>query len=144
MKLFWTILKTLGIIAGSISVLYGVFTLLDDIRDDVVEVKEDFGELRSTNDSILIITKNINKRLDNDEEVIRSNTDQVRLVTNSYLKHLENDSSLTKGVFIEYMEPFMEYIKKNSTPVEYSLTPLEQIRPGIRAVLDSTTLSSSR
>ena len=129
MKIFWTILKYLGILAGSVATLYGAFMLLDDIRDDVTDVKEDMVEVKTATDSILVISKGNEERSEQNELAIRQNAAQDRLVVNSYLDHLKKDSSLTKSEFIEYMEPFLEYIKKNSIQTEYGLTPLVQTRP---------------
>jgi len=40
MKLFWTILKCFGIAAGSITILYGVFTFFDGLKDEQTDILE--------------------------------------------------------------------------------------------------------
>ena len=40
MKPIWNILKYFGIIAGSVGTLFGIFRYLDNISDDVADVKE--------------------------------------------------------------------------------------------------------
>jgi len=142
-------LKVFGIIAGSALTLWGVFTFFDGIRDNVSDIGGQVEQVKNSNDSILVITKSMDERFTQNEVDIQNNliqntytANQVRLVMDSYLDHLKNDSLLTKDAFIKYMEPFLEYIKKNSTQTqtEYGLTPWAN---RIIEVLDTVNTMSS-
>ena len=119
MKLFWEILKYFGIAAGTLATLYGAFTILDNIRDDISDVKHEMVIFRSTADTLLNISRTYDDRILRNTKAIEYSTGQTQLVVDSYLKHLRNDKSLTKEEFVEYMDPFLEYIKKNSNPELY-------------------------
>ena len=115
MKLFWTILKYFGMTAGSLTILWGAFTLLDDIRDGIGDVKEDVTEVRRAVDSSLVCIRESNLRIAANEKAIQLNTGHTEVLVDSYLDYIKGDEGLTKDEFVEYMDPFLEYIKKNSS-----------------------------
>jgi len=113
MKLFWTILKYFGMTAGSLTILWGAFTLLDDIRDGIGDIKEDVIKLQVAVDSIADQSKKGKKQIQNNSFCINKNTSQLIILTDSYLEYLKNDDRLSKDVFFDYMDPFLEYMKNN-------------------------------
>ena len=127
MKRFWDILKYFGIAAGTLVTLYGAFTILDTIKDDVADVKTEMVTFSATADTLLSISRTYDARIMNNMKSIEYSTGQTQLVVDSYLKHLRNDKSLTKDEFVNYMDPFLEYIKKNSSP-ELSQQSTQSIR----------------
>ena len=127
MKRFWNILGKFGLGAGTLVTLYGAFQLLDGIRDDVEDVKETQMEYQATADTVLNIARTYDERILEMEKVVKYNAGQVEVLQESYFEYLKNDPALTKEVFVEYMEPFLEYIKKNSSPtVSNNPIPLKQ------------------
>ena len=127
MKRFWDILKYFGIAAGALGTLYGAFTILDTIKDDVADVKTEMVTFSATADTLLSISRTYDARIMSNMKSIEYSTGQTQLVVDSYLKHLRNDKSLTKDEFVNYMDPFLEYIKKNSSP-ELSQQSTQSIR----------------
>ena len=120
-------LKIPGIIVGSVASLYLVFSFFDGIRDDVADVKETQIEYQATADTILHIAKTYDERIRENKEAAKSNDAQIEVLRNSYLEYLKHDSLLTKDEFVEYMNPFLEYIKKNSSPTVFNYqTPSEE------------------
>lgn len=145
MKIFVTILKYLGIGATSLGILYGAFSLLDNIRDDISDIKDTQTEYRSTADTILNIARSYEDRIKIVEQAVQYNEGQSQVIRESYMRHLSHDESLTKEEFMEYMDPFLEYIKKNSTPTQ-SRSSTQSMGEGIseEIIPGNTTLSSSR
>jgi len=120
MKRFWNILGKFGLGAGTLVTLYGAFSLLDGIRDDVEDVKETQMEYQATADTVLNIARTYDERILEMEKVVKYNAGQVQVLQESYFEYLKNDPALTKDVFVEYMNPFLEYIKKNSSPTVFN------------------------
>ena len=120
MKIFWTILKYFGICAGSIGILYGVFTFFDNMQDDIVDIKETQVEYQATADTVLNLARTYDGRILEMEKVVRYNAGQVQVLQESYFEYIKNDDNLTKDEFVEYMNPFLEYIKKNSSPTVFN------------------------
>lgn len=145
MKIFLAILKYLGIGATSLGILYGAFSLLDNIRDDISDIKDTQVEYRSTADTILNIARSYEVRIQTAEKAIRYNSGQSEVLRDSYLEYIKHDDKLTKDEFVEYMDPFLEYIKKNSTPTQ-SRPSTQSMGEGIseEIIPGNTTLSSSR
>lgn len=124
MKKVWAILGKFGIGAATLVTLYGAFQLLDTIRDDVEDIKDTQVEYQSTADTILNIARTYDERILRNDAATKSNDRQISVLRNSYLEYLKHDSALTKDEFVEYMNPFLEYIKKNSSPtVRNNQTP---------------------
>ena len=111
-----SILKIPGIVVGCVGSLYLIFTFFDGIKDDISDIKETQVEYGSKADTIMRIAEAYDERIRNNEASAKSNEGQIRVLRNSYLEYLKHDSLLTKDEFVEYMNPFLEYIKKNSSP----------------------------
>jgi len=120
MKLFWTILKYFGIAAGSLTIISGAVLFFDGMKDDIVDIKETQVEYRATADTILYIARTYDERITANKQATKSNDGQIGVLRNSYFEYLQNDSALTKDEFVEYMDPFLEYIKKNSSPTVFN------------------------
>lgn len=114
------VLKIPGIVIGSLVTLYGVFSYFDGLSDDVSDIKETQVEYRATADTILFIARTYDTRITENKKSIKYNAGQNEVLTNSYMDYLKDDESLTKDEFVEYMNPFLEYIKKNSSPEQQS------------------------
>ena len=111
---------------GSLAILYGAFVFFDNMQDDIVDIKEAQVEYKDAVDTTLYIVRMYDERILANEKAIEYNSGQVEVLRDSYLTYIKNDSSLTKSVFVEYMDPFLEYIKKNSSSIAPSLqTPSE-------------------
>lgn len=126
MKLFWTILKYFGIGAASLTALYGGFMFFDSMKDDISDIKVIQVEYQATTDTILYMVQTMDKRVLMNENAIGYNSGQVGVLRDSYLTYVKNDSSLTKSEFIEYMDPFLDYIKKNSKSTVFNNQPLPE------------------
>jgi len=124
MKLFWTILKSFGITAGTFLTISGAVLFFDGMKDDIVDIKETQVEYQATADTILFIARTYDERIRRNDAANKSNEGQIGVLRDSYLEYLKNDSALTKDVFVEYMNPFLEYIKKNSGPTVQSTQTL--------------------
>ena len=106
--------KVVATVAG-IGVLYGAFVFFDNMQDDIVDIKEVQVEYKATADTTLFIIKSFDDRISANEKAVAYNSGQVEVLRDSYLQYVKNDSSLTKEEFVKYMDPFLEYIKKNSS-----------------------------
>lgn len=100
--------------AGFLTV-WGFFSYFDSMKDDIEDIKDTQIEYRETADTILYIARTYDERIAAIEAATKSNEGQVRILRDSYLEYLKNDSLLTKDEFVKYMDPFLEYIKKNSS-----------------------------
>ena len=116
MKPIWTILKYFGIAAGSIATLYGTFCFFDGMKDDIVDIKETQVEYQATADTILNMARTYDERILANKRATEGNAGQVEVLRDSYVEYLKHDDGLTKDEFVDYMDPFLEYIKKNSSP----------------------------
>lgn len=124
----WKILAKFGAVAGTIGTLYVAFTLLDDIRDDVGDVKKDVVVVKAQTDSLMVLDRLNKIQNEENKKAISQNADQLELIMDSYLKHIRNDDGLTKEEFIEYMDPFLEYVKKNSSQIRIPQLILDSVR----------------
>ena len=124
-SIFWTSLKYFGIVAGSLATLYGVFCFFDGMKDDITDIKETQVEYQATADTILDIARTYDQRILANKRAVEGNANEVEVLRSSYVEYLKHDDGLTKEEFVDYMDPFLEYIKKNSSPtVQYNQTPL--------------------
>ena len=115
--------KVVATVAG-IGVLYGAFVFFDNMQDDIVDIKEVQVEYKATADTTLFIIKSFDDRISANEKAVAYNSGQVEVLRDSYLQYVKNDSSLTKEEFVKYMDPFLEYIKKNSSSQSLRSIPL--------------------
>ena len=134
------------IVAGivGIGVLYGAFVFFDNMQDDIVDIKEVQVEYKATADTTLFIIKSFDDRISANEKAVAYNSGQVEVLRDSYLQYVKNDSSLTKEEFVKYMDPFLEYIKKNSSSQSLRSIPLVGKSVVNENVTGSTTSSSSQ
>lgn len=115
MKKILTILKIPGIVVGSLAALYTIFTFFDGMKDDITDIKDTQVEYQATADTIMHIAMAYDERITANKEATEYNAGQLEVVIDSYLEYLKHDSLLTKDEFVDYMNPFLEYIKKNSS-----------------------------
>jgi len=116
MKLFWTILKYIGYAAGTLTIITTAVLFFDGLRDDITDIKETQVEAKAASDTIMHIVRTYDQRITENKKSITYNAGQVGVLRESYLEYLKHDSLLTIGEFEKYMNPFLEYIKKNSSP----------------------------
>ena len=141
-----TLLIASKVVAGiaGIGVLYGAFVFFDNMQDDIVDIKEVQVEYKATADTTLFIIKSFDDRISANEKAVAYNSGQVEVLRDSYLQYVKNDSSLTKEEFVKYMDPFLEYIKKNSSSQSLRLIPLVGKNVVNENVTGNTTYSSSQ
>jgi len=137
MKLFWAILKYFGIAAGSLATLYGVFCFFDGMKDDIVDIKETQFEYQATADTILFMARTYDERILENKARAEHNSQQVGVLRESYMEYLKNDDQLTKEEFVNYMDPFLDYIKKNSNPTVQSSQTLSGEK-GSNSIIEHT------
>jgi hypothetical protein len=122
MKKFWLILKYFGYVTGALGSITVAVLFFDGMKEDIIETKEAAQAARSISDSTLGLMELYDDRITaNDEQItanqeaIKYNIGQTQVLIDSYLDYLKHDSLLMKDDFIRYMDPFLQYVKKNSS-----------------------------
>jgi len=136
---FWDILKYFGIGAGSLGILYGVFTFFDNMQDDIVSVKDDISEVQETVDYINIEQGWIAEDIGNIKDTLISFEEQHKSQgqnIKSIAWGLRNHQNFTPEQFEDIME---ELLKKNSSynpspptwiPLSWERYPVNENEPG--------------
>jgi len=116
--MFKTIFKVLGYfltVAASVTVIWGVFTFVDNKNDADVSTQDQLEIIIAVQETEKVKTDSISVNIQRLNRNINHLTKEQKSLRQSYVRYLSNDDALTKDDFLEYMQGIELDIKKNGS-----------------------------
>ena len=112
-KIVFKILKVFLLLGGAVGMVWGVFALVDNIKDGNTATKEQLEKIITVQEAEKIKTDSLSINMQRLNKNMGHLTKEQKSLRQSYVRYLSNDDALTKDDFLEYMQGIELDIKKN-------------------------------
>ena len=119
MKQIFNIAKYIGTIAGACAVIWGAYSMFDNIRDSQEDIIEKVEYINIEQTFMAEDISNINDTLKNMEDKIDDNSESLSDLYRAGKFYLDNQEQYTKEQLEQIMD---EILKKNTNLTTYSPT----------------------